>query len=57
MDLFGKIMVILVTAVALILPFAVMNFERRITACEQLGGTLIKTPDGYVCFRVERITT
>lgn len=57
MDLFSKILIGILVLMLVALPFALVRFNNRMTACEQMGGTLLKTPDGYVCFKIERFTT
>lgn len=54
---FEKIALLLILAIIIATPFIVIHFNKRVVACEQIGGTMVKTPEGWVCFKMQRITT
>ena len=54
---FEKFGLLLILAIIIATPFIMIHFNKRVTACEQIGGTMVKTPEGWVCFKMQRITT
>lgn len=55
--MFEKIGLLLILAIIIATPFIMIHFSKRVTTCEQIGGTMVKTPEGWVCFKMQRITT
>ena len=55
MGKFEKILIGLVVLVIIASGFALARFDDQVNQCEVLGGTMVKTPDGWVCFKMVRI--
>ena len=55
MDLFGKILLGIAVIIVLSMPFAIGVFNTKVDQCNALGGEMIKTPEGWVCFKMIRI--
>jgi hypothetical protein len=55
LGLFEKIMFGLLALTIIAAGFALARFDDRVNQCEVLGGTMVKTPDGWVCFKMVRI--
>lgn len=57
LGIFEKVLSGIILLVILALPFGLVQLDKREKACNQLGGTMVKTTDGWVCFKLERLTT
>lgn len=54
-DWVTKTLVVLVVLFALVSVYAVYKLNQRTTQCNQLGGVLVKTAEGYICTKLEKI--
>lgn len=53
--IFEKIMLSIIVLMLVTLPFLIMGFNERADVCNKMEGFLVKTPDGYRCFKLEKI--
>jgi hypothetical protein len=53
--MFEKIMLGVIVCLFIATPFVVIHFNERTDQCEALGGTMVKTAEGWVCFKMVRL--
>jgi hypothetical protein len=54
-DFWGYAFVTLAILSAIAIGFASINLEKNIDLCASNGGTMIETPKGYSCVKMEKI--
>jgi hypothetical protein len=53
---FWKYLFIVIAALSIIgVGFAAINFEKNSDLCASNGGTMIETPKGYSCVKLEKV--
>lgn len=55
MSTFEKIIIGLLVLVVVTTAFVLVRFDNRLNECEVLGGTMVKTSDGWQCFKMVRL--
>ena len=54
-DFWGYFFIFLAILSAIGISFAIVKFEKNSNLCTANGGTVIETPRGYSCAKVEKI--
>lgn len=54
-EFWGYVFVVLAVLSAVAIGFAIVKFEQNSDLCTANGGTVIETPRGYSCAKVEKI--
>jgi len=54
-EFWGYVFVVLAILSAVAIGFAIVKFEQNTDLCTANGGTVIETPRGYSCAKVEKI--
>ena len=54
-EFWGYVFVVLAILSAIAIGFAIVKFEQNSDLCTANGGTVIQTPRGYSCVKVEKI--
>ena len=54
-DFWGYVFIVLAILSAIAIGFAIVKFEQNSDLCTANGGTVIETPRGYSCAKVEKI--
>ena len=54
-DFWGYVFIVLAILSAIAIGFAIVKFEKNSNLCTANGGTVIETPRGYSCAKVEKI--
>jgi len=54
-EFWGYVFVVLAALSAVAIWFAIVKFEQNSDLCTANGGTVIETPRGYSCAKVEKI--
>ena len=54
-EFWGYVFVVLAVLSAIAIGFAIVKFEKNSDLCTSQGGTVIETPRGYSCVKLEKI--
>jgi hypothetical protein len=54
-DFWGYAFVTVAILSVIAISFAIINFEKNSDLCASNGGTMIETPKGYSCVKIEKI--
>jgi glucose uptake protein GlcU len=55
MGTFEKIIIGLISLVVVTTGFILIGFNDRLNACDAVGGTMVKTAEGWQCFKMVRL--